>query len=189
MGDDRKQIGRGVVAGTVGILLLVLFVMLFVVYTGSYNVAASEGHTPLVRWMFTTTMHNSVSSRAAEIAAPEAFTDAEVREGAGKYKSMCQHCHGGPGVQKSEWAKGMLPQPPHLPDVVSEWETNEIFWLVKHGIKMSGMPSFGATHGDDTLWAITAFVKHLPGMTAETYAGFEASHSRGNEQQSDGHSH
>lgn len=189
MRDDRKHIGTGIAAGVVGVLVLMLLVMLLVVYTGSYNVAASEGHTPFVRWMFATTMHNSVSSRAADIAIPETFTDAAIREGAGNYKSMCQHCHGGPGVQKSEWAKGMLPQPPHLPDVVSELQTNEIYWIVKHGIKMTGMPSFGATHSDDALWSIVAFVKRLPGMTEETYASFDTGHSSGNGHHSGGHSH
>lgn len=189
MGDERKHISVGIAAGTIGVLLLMLFVMLFIVYTGSYNVAASEDHRPFVRWMFTTNMHNAVSSGAAEITAPETFTDADVREGGSNYKSMCQHCHGGPGEKKSEWAKGMLPQPPHLPDVAAEWEVNEVFWLVKHGIKMTGMPSFGATHGDETLWNVAAFVKRLPGMTSETYAGFEASHSSGNEQQPGGQSH
>ncbi len=60
--------------------------------------------------------------------------------------------------------------PPHLTEAATEWRPREVFWMVKHGIKMSAMPAFGPTHGDDTLWAMSAFVKQLPGTTAEQYA-------------------
>ena len=45
----------------------------------------------------------------------------------------------------------------------------ETFWVIKHGIKMSGMPAWGTSHDDQTLWAITAFVMRLPNMTPEQY--------------------
>lgn len=178
MEESKKRAGVGFGAGIVGTLLVLLLIALFVVYTGSYNVAATEDHTPFARWAFTTTMENAVEGRAADIQAPE-FTDAMVAAGANEYKAMCQHCHAGAGVNRAEWAEGILPQPPHLTEAASEWEPNEIFWLVKHGLKMTGMPAFGPTHNDETLWNIAAFVKQLPGMTAEEYASFESEQSGG----------
>lgn len=175
---DKKQVTTGFAAGVLVVLLTLLLAVLFMVYTGSYNIAATEDHSPFARWAFETTMKNSIERQAEGIEVPQ-FTDAMVSAGAGEYKSMCQYCHGGPGVEKKEWAKGMLPQPPHLPDVVDEWETNEIFWLVKHGAKMTGMPAFSASHDEQTLWNIVAFVERLPGMTAEEYARFESSHTGG----------
>ena len=71
----------------------------------------------------------------------------------------------------------MLPEPPHLTDTISEWEPREVFWLAKHGIRMSGMPAFGPTHSDDEIWNITAFVMRLPGMTEDEYASFETGSS------------
>ena len=124
-------------------------------------------------------MRSSVAGRAEYVESP-ALTEAMVASGAKRYKAMCAHCHGGPGVEKSEWAKGMLPQPPHLPEVASKWKANEVYWLVKHGVRMSGMPAFGPTHSDDQLWEIAAFVKRLPGMTQGTYAGFGNSSGHGN---------
>ena len=146
---DRKSLGVGIGLGMVGLLLLVLVVVLTVAYSGAYNIAATEDHTPFVRWVFTTTMHNSVDDRAADVNSPTEFSQAMVEEGAAEYKAMCQHCHAGPGVQRSEWAEGMLPKPPHLVDEASEWEPNEIFWLVKHGLKYTGMPSWPAAERDD----------------------------------------
>ncbi|MDP2129224.1 MAG: cytochrome c [Pseudohongiella sp.] len=170
---DKKSLGVGVGLGIAGILLLVLVLVLTIAYSGAYNIAATEDHTPFVRWAFATTMHNSVRDRAADTNSPPEFSEAMVEKGTAQYKAMCQHCHAGPGVQRSEWAKGMLPQPPHLVDKASEWEPNEIFWLVKHGVKMTGMPAFGPTHNDDILWSIAAFVRELPGMTAQEYAAYD----------------
>ena len=90
---------------------------------------------------------------------------------------MCEHCHGAPGINRREWAEGILPQPPHLVEAAAEWTPAEVFWLVKHGVKMTAMPAFGPTHNDEALWNITAFVKQLPAMTKPQYerlAGSEA---------------
>jgi len=177
MTKPAKHLLVGVAGGVIGLLLLLLLIVMLVAYSGGYNIAASQDHSPFVRWVSDTTMTNSVTSHAVDIEAPEAFSDAMVASGASAYKSMCEHCHGGPGVKQAEWARGMLPQPPHLPDKVPRWQPNEIFWLVKHGVRMSAMPSFGKTHGDQSLWEITAFVMRLPGMTASTYTGFGGAES------------
>ena len=66
----------------------------------------------------------------------------------------------------------MRPRPPHLAEAAAEWKLEEVFWLAKHGIKMSGMPAFGPTHQDQMLWNVAAFVKQLPAMTPEEYAAF-----------------
>lgn len=170
MDDRKKSAGLGVVAGTVAALALVAAVGLFVVYTGAYNVAATEEHASVTRWAFDTTFHNSVERRADGIVAPESVTSEMVAAGAESYKSMCEHCHAGPGVERSKWASGMRPRPPHLAEAAAKWEPEEVFWIVRHGVKMSGMPAFGPTHDDETLWGIVAFVKQLPALTPEQYA-------------------
>lgn len=165
----NKAAVLGVVAGALGLLVLLALAALFVVYTGVYNVAATEEHASLTRWAFDTTFHNSVDRRAEEIAAPENLTPAMAAAGASAYKSMCQHCHAGPGVERASWASGMRPRPPHLTEAAAEWKPAEVFWIVKHGVKMTGMPAFGPTHDDQTLWNLVAFVKDLPAMTPERY--------------------
>ena len=169
----------GIVTGVFATLAALAVVGLIVVYTGGYNVAATEDHTPLGRWALSTTMQKSVKARAAGIAEPASFTPAMILAGGREYKAMCAQCHGGPGAEAAEWTKGMLPQPPHLTHAASEWRAREVFWMLKHGIKMSAMPAFGGTHDDATLWNITAFAKQLPGMSAEQYAAIPAEEEHG----------
>ncbi len=168
--NDWRAFSLGMTAGAMLAVLLAVGASLIVVYGGFYNIAATEAHTALVRWGFDTTFRNSVLRHAADTKAPPAPTPQQIAAGAGAYKSMCQHCHAGPGVERSPWASGMRPQPPHLTEAAANWSAQEIFWLVKHGAKMTGMPAFGPSHADGELAGIAAFVKSLPSMTPETYA-------------------
>ncbi|SFU49095.1 c-type cytochrome [Halomonas korlensis] len=176
MQPKTRHLALGAVIGVLAFILIALVVVIWVAYSGAYNVSATQGHLPFVRWTLETTMKNSISDRAESVQAPS-LSESMVTAGATPYKSMCAHCHGGPGEEQSEWASGMLPEPPHLPDVISEWKPSEVFWLAKHGMRMSGMPAFGPTHSDDEIWNITAFVMQLPGMTEETYASFDTESS------------
>ena len=166
-------------AGVTGALVLCGLVGLAVVYTGSYNIAATEEHASLTRWAFDTTKHTSVNRRADGVVAPDRFTEETITDGATMYKDSCEHCHAGPGVERAGWASGMRPRPPHLAEAAAEWELAEVFWLSKHGIKMTGMPAFGPTHDDQTLWGVAAFVKELPAMTPEKYASLGSADGTG----------
>jgi mono/diheme cytochrome c family protein len=172
-------------AGAVTALVVLALVGLIVVYSGMYNVAATEEHSSIVRWLFDTTFHTSIERNAEGIEAPETLTPEMVAAGAAGYKTMCQHCHAGPGVERAKWASGMRPRPPHLTEAARKWEPAEVYWLVKHGAKMTGMPAFGPSHSEAELWNIAVFVAQLPAMTPEHYAKLgEGGHSH-----ADAHSH
>lgn len=187
MKQQSKAFLFGLGAGVAGSLVLLAAFGLLLVYTGGYNVAATEKHASFVRWGLDKTFENSVRRLAGGVIAPEDIAPATIETGASHYKAMCQHCHGGPGVERSEWASGMRPRPPHLAESAADWELTEVFWLAKHGVKMTGMPAFGPTHDDRTLWGIAAFVKELPAMTPERYAAM--GNSDVDHETHDGHTH
>lgn len=157
-----------VAAGVAGTLLILALIGLLVVYTGGYSPAATRDHTPLERWALGATMRHAVQSRADDLPA---LASADLSRGAGEYKAMCEHCHGGPGVDRADWAGGMLPLPPDLTHTASRWRPEEIAWIVRHGIRMTGMPAFGPTHNEAAIRDITAFVQQLPTITPARYAG------------------
>lgn len=166
---NKYNLGAGIAAGIVLTILVAIAVGLIIVYTGAYNVAATDRHADLVRWTLDTTMQRSVSSRAQSLHMPETFPPELIAAGGSHYASMCAHCHAGPGIERADWASGMRPMPPHLTEAAAEWEPQDVFWIVQNGIKMSGMPAFGSDHSDEALLEIAAFVKQLPGMTPEEY--------------------
>ncbi len=172
-----------VIVTVVAVFVVLAAICLAVVYTGAYNVAADAPHTHLVRWALHTTMDNSVERQAAGIQAPDLSDPAMLATGAAHYKENCQVCHVGPGVEESEIHKGLNPHAPELVRSVRDMSAAEIFWITKHGVKMTGMPSFGRTHTDQEIWDIVAFVQALPTMTparyAELTAGAEEHHHEG----------
>ena len=63
----------------------------------------------------------------------------------------------------------MVPAPPVLADVVDDWNSRELFWIVKHGIKYTAMPAWSTQRRDDEVWAMVAFLQQLPRMEAPHY--------------------
>lgn len=159
------------------ILLLVLAIAavgggLAFVYSGLADVAATSPHWALTRWVLSTGMEKSVARHARGIAPPTFIDEDErVRAGAVAYDAMCAGCHGAPGVEPGVVGRGLRPESPDLAEVVDRWSPAEIFWIAKHGVRMTGMPAFGPTHSDEELWELVALVRRLPGMSPAEYRG------------------
>ena len=179
-----------VVTGAVGTLLLVLIAGMLFMYSGAYDVAASDAHTGLVEWALETTKDRSIRARADDVPAPPAFDSALVVSGFDGFRDMCVECHGAPGVDPGINGQGLSPTPPELGDEAEEFTDTELFWITKHGIKFTGMPAFGPTHADEDLWAVVAFMRELAEMSPEEYARRTAEREAELEAQgSSGHSH
>lgn len=141
-----------------------------VVYSGAYNVGATTQHWQPVYSLLETTMRYSVQLRARAIEPPHLDDLDRIQRGAAVYHSKCVQCHGAPGVAQGDIGKGMQPLPGPLVDVLQRWRPREIYWITRHGIKMSGMPSWQFRLDDAQLWDVTAFVQRLPELTPQAYA-------------------
>jgi mono/diheme cytochrome c family protein len=157
----------------VAALVVLLAGALAVTYSGAYNVAANVPDVGIVNWLLSTNMQRSVVRHARSINAPAQLTDQQAKDGLRIYKETCVYCHGAPGKDPGDIGKGLNPEPPYLPDTVGRWSGAELFWIIKHGIKMTGMASYGAVHKDDEIWNLVAFVQRLPKMTPEQYGQME----------------
>ena len=149
--------------------LLVLAAAGFI-YSGLYDIGADTPHWGLTFKVFETARVRSIKAHAAGITPLAGLDDqAKILMGVEHFADHCAVCHGAPGVPKGDIANGLYPPPPDLALSANRYTATELFWIIKHGIKMTGMPSW-ADHGDDELWATVAFLKKLPGMTPEDYA-------------------
>jgi len=138
-------------------------------YFGLYNIAADVPHTQPLYWLLETVRERSVAARARDIVVPNNLDDANrISKGAGQYAEMCSSCHVAPGMKRTEISRGLYPRAPELRRQ-TDLTPAEQFWIVKHGVKMTGMPAWGVTHQDELLWDVVAFVRKLPQLTPEQY--------------------
>jgi mono/diheme cytochrome c family protein len=160
---------RTVVPSLLIFVLVVALALGAFVFAGLYDVAATAPHWPMTTWLLETARTRSIKAHAAEIRAPPVFGDpAKVIIGVEHYAAHCAVCHGAPGVPKGEIAQGLYPQPPDLAKAATLYTPAELFWIVKHGIKMTGMPAW-ADHSDEEIWATVGFLERLPGMSEQDY--------------------
>lgn len=163
----------------VALVAMVLAVAGFL-WSGAYDVGADDPHTTPVRGLLAFVRDRSIAARASRLEVPADLDDpARITQGAGNYDAMCATCHLAPGVRETELSRGLLPAPPDL--TRGEVDAAAAFWVVKHGIKASGMPAWGRSMDDPYIWNLVAFLQALPGMDEARYASLVAD--------SGGHSH
>jgi mono/diheme cytochrome c family protein len=165
------------VIGALAILAAVAAAVFFL--GGYYNVAASQEDPGVVRWALTQVRTASIA-RYAQDPAPTNINDPEtVKAGARTFSTIgCVNCHGAPGVKWAKFSEGLHPDPPDLKDVVGEATPSQLFWVIKNGINMTGMPSFAAAGAkDNDIWAVVAFLKKLPSVSEADYKAWTTSAS------------
>lgn len=140
----------------------------FEVY-GGYDVAADAPHSPPILWLAHTVRVHSITAHATGIVLPQGFgSEAQVKAGASEYAEMCAQCHLAPSLERTEISQGLYPRAPEL-SKISDLPPEQEFWVIKHGIKMTGMPAWGLTHDDKIIWSIVAFLQKLPTLSADEY--------------------
>ncbi|MGH6917014.1 MAG: c-type cytochrome [Geminicoccaceae bacterium] len=160
----RLTWGRLLILAAVGLLGGLLFA-----WSGLFNIGASTGHWAITDWFLHYAMRQSVETHSMGIEAPPLDDPALVHRGAGHYASGCAPCHGAPGQPRSAIAVAMTPPPPFLPEKIPQWQPNELFWIVRHGVKFTGMPAWAALERTDEVWAMVAFLLQLPAMRPGEY--------------------
>ncbi|WP_229418252.1 c-type cytochrome [Massilia sp. Root351] len=161
-------------ATTAGLAALGALGAYLLVESGWYNVAANEQHLQPVHSLLERAMHQSVRRYASATSAPPLDEPELIRRGAALYRSHCVVCHGGPGVAQEKFGQSMQPVPGPLVDAARRWQPAEMYWIIRHGIKMSGMPAWEYHMAEQDLWATVAFVAEMPRMTPATYSDWMA---------------
>lgn len=150
-------------------------------YSGIYSMGADDEHTKPVYWALETLRERSIAVRSKDIAVPPLDDAQMLLSGGADYNDMCTGCHLKPGVKSSDMAMGLYPRPPNLAMSASEHghggddhgdaatSAARQFWIIKHGIKASGMPAWGKTHDDSRIWAMVAFLQKLPQLDEIQY--------------------
>ncbi|MEW6449141.1 MAG: cytochrome c [Pseudomonadota bacterium] len=165
---------RRLIVGTLAVVVAIITGGVIFVFSGIYNVAADDRHWTISYRVMESIRSSSIKARASGITTPQNLDGQEkIASGAVHYATHCANCHSAPGVKAEEWVGNMYPTPPQLTDTARNWKPSELFWIIKHGIKMSGMPSW-AEHGDDQIWNTVSFLRRLPNLSADDYSKLAA---------------
>ncbi len=150
---------------------------LFIAWSGLIGISASTGHWKVTDWFLHWAMQSSVRTAAIGTEVPP-FHDGMLPMAAGHFERGCAICHGSPAMPSPAIARGMLPVPPDLKTVIPGWTDAELFQIVQHGVRFTGMPSWPVTEREDEVWAMVAFLRRYPELDAPSYrrlAGHAAS--------------
>ena len=152
-------------------------------YSGLYPMGADVPHNRVTFWLLETLRERSVARAANDIDIPDDFNVSKrLLAGGADYNDMCAGCHLKPGRSESDFTLGLYPAPPNLALPGDEHEhehangsgnsnaaTKRQFWIIKHGIKASGMPAWGPSHSDERIWNMVAFLQRLPELSEAQY--------------------
>lgn len=147
-------------------------------YSGLYPVGADVPHARPVLWLLQTLRERSIERASRDIVMPPLDSPQLLLSGGADYNDMCAGCHLKPGRKESDLSIGLYPRPPDLAtrvEVPGDRHDDDMqtarrrFWVIKHGIKASGMPAWGRTHDDQRIWAMVAFLRRLPDLTPLQY--------------------
>lgn len=138
--------------------------------TGVVDPSATTPHHPMIESLLVRARHSAVDRRAEDLTVPDLTSEALWVPGVRGYQEMCSTCHGGPGVERSAIGRGLNPPPPDLATATfTDHEAREAFWIVKHGLRMTGMPAFGPSLSDEEIWSLVAVQKRLADLTPDEY--------------------
>lgn len=178
---------------------MILFVLVIIaIGLGAYNIAATEKHWDVTEKIIAQVRDSSIAARAKDLTVPPLEDPELLSQGAEHYDAMCTICHLAPGIKATELSTGLYPIPPvfhqrePIPDQTKKLErAKAYFWVIKNGLKMTGMPAWGLSHDDNAIWGMAAFVLKMSNMTPEQYKNLVSStndHAHGHEG-NDGHGH
>ena len=167
-GHIRRAIKRLVMAAVV-LAIAGLIGGVFVLVSGIVPIKASSGHWAITAALLDFAKRRSVNTHTLGMTVPPLDDRALILKGAGHYDFGCEPCHGSPVLQQPRIPAAMTPKPPDLRTAALTFDPEELFYIVKHGIKFTGMPAWPALERDDEVWAMVAFLRTLPTLEPSGY--------------------
>ena len=173
-----------------GLLIVLLAAAGMFVWSGIFNVSANEKHWDITTRLLETVRERSIHARSGDIEVPPLDGQDMLSRGAKNFSAMCAQCHLAPGMEETELSLGLYPAPPVF--YRSEHGIHDpaaTFWTIKNGLKLTGMPAWGAFHSDQQIWELVAFLSKLKGMGEDEYSILvgEGGHSHNSADHSDDH--
>jgi thiosulfate dehydrogenase len=128
---------------------------------GRVPVAATSVPPALEAVLAHAALHRSVGHQSASLRNPLPATEANLLEGMKLYRNACDGCHGGADTRSDWGSKDFYPRVPQFGEAAPALSDSQVFWIVKYGIRYTGMAAASADMGDDDIWKIAIFLSRL----------------------------
>lgn len=156
---------RGFVLGVVATFVVLALCIYIGIEAGALPANADAKPSKLERWMARTSLRATIGRQAPRTENPVPLDDANLIAGVRLYAADCAICHGAADGEPSRIARGLYQHPPQLAkDGVEDDPAGETYWKIAHGIRLTGMPSFGRSLNERQLWQLTLFLQHMDSL-------------------------
>ena len=127
--------------------------------------------------------HLAIPANARKEQNPAADSSENLREARLHFADHCAVCHANDGSGDTMMGRNLYPKPPDLrQQETQKMADGEIFWIIENGVRFTGMPGFGGTHGsEEDSWKLVRFIRHLPQLSAEERMEMERNNPKGPE--------
>ncbi len=143
-----------------GLMLLVLVLSAAAVMRlGLLPVSADGNHSRLEAKVMPSVLRAAVARQALNEQNPISATDDNLKAGLRTYKTMCATCHGTAASGPTDFGRSFYPPAPQLSGGLPQYTAGELFWIVKHGIRNTGMPAWGGMLSDEEIWQVTTTLR------------------------------
>lgn len=160
---------RGFVLGVLLTVLAIAGYGYFVVTSGDVPAAAAGAKPfPLEGWVAITSLRANLSRYAPKGPNPVPLTEANLLSAINIYGRNCAICHGTANGEESAIAKGEYPKPPQFGShsepgshSMSDHPQGHTFWIIKNGIRLTGMPAWQGALSDQQIWSLALFLNQM----------------------------
>ncbi len=161
----------GLIRGLFLFLLLLAGAATAGAWYGVFDISARVPHWDITTGLIAAVRDRAITVHSRGLIVPVLLDPTLAARGGPLFHESCRPCHGAPGIPAEVFAQGLYPAPSDLLSglIQKKWQDPQFYWIVENGMKMTGMPAFGATYNREELLGIAAFVKHLPGISPRDY--------------------
>jgi mono/diheme cytochrome c family protein len=137
-------------------------------YVASRGVSARAQPTALEEAVAIRLRAFATPSDAKSARNPVSDSPAVIREGLEHFADHCALCHANDGSGHTELSEGLYPKPPDLrASRTQSLSDGELYYIIQNGVRFTGMPAFGDSHGAEETWHLVRFIRHLPSLTPD----------------------
>ena len=160
-------------AGVVLTLAAIAVAVGVVAYLGLYPIGADNAPSALETAIAGRAMDAYADRHKPAADNPIMPTAENLADGAKEYEEHCAFCHGGARDKVSPMVNQFNPPAPQLVNRIPHDEEAWLFWVTKHGVRMTGMPTWGTVLSDDDIWKVVAFIKRSNKLPPEAAAAWQ----------------